>query len=137
MKPVTPLTRRRPAQRGVMLIEVLVSILIFSFGILGTVALYARAVQYSTNAEDRSRAALLANEMSSAMLLRGTNDVANAALSGDYADWQTRVAATAAGGLPSGAGTVGAVAGGTATITITWTPTFSATAQSFVTQVTR
>jgi type IV pilus assembly protein PilV len=128
------LGKRRMA--GVMLIEVLVSILIFSFGILGTVALYARAVQYSTNAEDRSRAALLANEIATSMWLRGSVNVGAGALQGDYTAWRARVGNTTTNGfLPGGDGTV-TVAGNTATITITWTPSFTTTAQRFVTQVT-
>lgn len=124
----------RPAMAGVMLIEVLVSILIFSFGILGMVALYSRAVQYSTSAEDRNRAALLANDMASTMLLRRTVDTV--ALGNAYTDWQTRVGTPTGDGLPGGLGTVSAPASGTVTITITWTPTFSTTAQRYTTQVT-
>ena len=46
------------------LIEVLVSILIFSFGVLGLIGLEASAINYSVDAEDRSRAALFASEIS-------------------------------------------------------------------------
>ena len=49
------------------LIEVLVSLLIFSFGFLGLIGMQARAVQLSTDAEDRSRAALLANDIVTTM----------------------------------------------------------------------
>ncbi len=130
--------RRRAPQRGVMLLEVLVSILIFSFGILGVVAMHARASQYSTNAEDRNRAALLANEMATAMLLRGSNDVAgNAAMATYYTAWQARVGSATGSGLPGGTGTVSGVTANTATITVQWTPTFgNGDTQRFVTQVT-
>ena len=53
-------THRSGPQRGVTLIEVLVSVLIMSFGILGIVALQARAIQFSLDADDRNRAALFA-----------------------------------------------------------------------------
>lgn len=132
--PLRPM--RRVRQRGVMLLEVLVSVLIFSFGILGVVAMHARGTQLSTNAEDRNRAALLANEMATAMLLRGSNDVSNAALSTYYSAWQTRVGDAAGTGLPGGTGTVSAVAANTVTITVQWTPTFGGGNQRFVTQVT-
>lgn len=50
-------------QSGALLIEVLVSILIFSVGILGVVGLQASAVRASTDAKYRSEAGLLANEL--------------------------------------------------------------------------
>lgn len=129
---------RRAPQRGVMLLEVLVSILIFSFGILGVVAMQTRAAQYSTNAEDRNRAALLANEMATAMLLRGSNDRGNAAVAAYLPGWVARVADATGTGLPGGVGDVGARdVNGIATITVTWTPTFgNGATQRFVTQVT-
>lgn len=67
----TPLHHQR-AQRGVTLIEVLVSVLIVSFGILGLVALQARAIQYSLDADDRNRAALFADELAAQMRLSRT-----------------------------------------------------------------
>lgn len=128
---------RRVAQRGVMLLEVLVSILIFSFGILGVVAMQARAAQLSVNAEDRNRAALLANEMATAMQLQGSNDVTgNAAMAAYYTAWQTRVGTATGSGLPGGTGTVSAVVANVATITVQWTPTIGGGTQRFVTQVT-
>jgi type IV pilus assembly protein PilV len=50
-------------QSGVMLIEALVAILIFSIGILGIVGLQTSAVKASSDARYRSEAALLANEL--------------------------------------------------------------------------
>jgi type IV pilus assembly protein PilV len=50
-------------QSGVMLIEALIAILIFSIGILGIVGLQATAVKASGDAKYRSDAALLANEL--------------------------------------------------------------------------
>ena len=67
----TPSIRQR-AQRGVTLIEVLVSVLIVSFGILGMVALQARAIQFSLDADDRNRAALFADELAAQMRLSRT-----------------------------------------------------------------
>lgn len=120
-----------------MLLEVLVSILIFSFGILGVVAMQARAAQLSVNAEDRNRAALLANEMATAMQLQGSNDVTgNAAMAAYYTAWQTRVGTATGSGLPGGTGTVSAVVANVATITVQWTPTIGGGTQRFVTQVT-
>jgi type IV pilus assembly protein PilV len=44
-----------------MLLEALIAILIFSFGILGLVGLQANAINLSTDAKYRADAALLAN----------------------------------------------------------------------------
>lgn len=60
------------------LIEVLVAVLIFSFGLLGLVGLQARATQYGLSAEDANRAALLAAEMTGTMLTTHTVDPAAA-----------------------------------------------------------
>jgi type IV pilus assembly protein PilV len=57
---VRPTERR---QRGVMLIEALIAILIFSIGILGIVGLQASAVQQSTDAKNRAEAAYLADQL--------------------------------------------------------------------------
>lgn len=124
---------RHAAQRGVMLLEVLISVLIFSIGLLGLVALQARAHQYSASAEDTNRAALLANEISSVMW--GAKSLSVSAAT--YATWQARVADPSVDGLPNGTGTV-TTAGGTASITITWRPpsaASSAAANRYVTQV--
>ena len=108
---------RRGRQRGVTLIEVMVAVLVFSFGLLGLVGLQARATQYSLSAEDANRAALLANEIVSTMWTSGNVTLASAAVDA----WSARVADTAAGGLPNGTGAV-EVVGGVATVTITWRP---------------
>jgi len=119
--------------RGFSLIEVLIVIVLFSFGLLGLVGLQARALQVSVNAEDSQRAALLANEAASAMW--GSNSITLD--SGALAAWQTRVANSAANGLPGGVGTV-VVTGNVARITVSWRPPgLPATAQShrYITEV--
>ncbi len=50
-------------QSGVMLIEALIAILIFSIGVLGIIGLQGTAVKASTDSKYRSEAALLANEL--------------------------------------------------------------------------
>ena len=108
-------TRPMNRQSGMTLIEVLVAILIFSFGLLGFVGLQARAIQYSTSAEDSNRAALLANEITSEMVLAQTVNLPPAAISA----WQAR-ASDPAVGLPNAAATVAALSASSASITITW-----------------
>lgn len=63
-------------QRGVMLIEALIAILIFSIGILGIVGLQASAVQQSTDAKNRVEAAYLADQLMGRMWT-DTRTVAN------------------------------------------------------------
>jgi type IV pilus assembly protein PilV len=110
----------RKSQSGMTLIEVLVSVLIFSFGILGMVGLLARASQFSVDAEDRNRASLLANEIASAMWTAGAVDKLSPV---DLAAWAARVRNPQAGGLVRGEGKVtfqGAGRGAVATIEVTW-----------------
>lgn len=67
-----PSTSRRSArrQRGVFLIEALVAILIFSLGILGMIAMGATAVSAQSDAQYRSDADGLANEIASQIALK-------------------------------------------------------------------
>jgi type IV pilus assembly protein PilV len=112
------------------LMEALVSILIFSFGVLGLIGLEASAVNFSVDAEDRNRAAVFANEIASNMWLN--NSVNNAAITALIPTWNTAVANTAAAGLPNGTVTITTVAGTTrsADIVITWIPVNDKTAQT-------
>ena len=134
------MTKRLPtpkSQSGMMLLEVLVAIMIFSIGLLGTVAMYARSIQNSLASEDRARASLLANEIVATMWTSATVNLSTAAIDA----WNARIDAVSnpKTGLPAGVGTV-SVASGLATITITWrptnTPTGSTNTNSLVTQVT-
>jgi type IV pilus assembly protein PilV len=108
---------KQQRHRGISLIEVLVVIVLFSFGLLGLVALQARAVQTSIGAQDSNRAALLANELVTQMWGQNTVNLPAAAVTA----WNTRIANANSGGLPNGAGTV-VIAGNVATVTVTWRP---------------
>ena len=103
-------------QAGAALIEILVSVLLFSLGVLGLLGLQARAIGFSVDAEDRNRAALLANEVASEMWMNRSSTIPAAKLTA----WQARVANPAAGGLPNGDGTVTAVNANTADVRIAW-----------------
>jgi type IV pilus assembly protein PilV len=104
-------------QGGMTLIEVLVALLIFSFGLLGFVGLQAKAIQYSAGAEDSNRAALLANDMAAAMV--GQNSLVLDSTT--ESNWVARVASPASGGLPGGLGKVTAASDNlSATLKITW-----------------
>ena len=105
----------RARSRGVSMIEVLVVLVLFSFGLIGMVGLQAKAVQTSVGAEDSNRAALLANEMASAMWASNSVNLPSPTV----LSWSTLVADSIRRGLPNGVGTV-TVAGNVATITVTW-----------------
>lgn len=123
--------RTRGRQGGVALIEVLISLLIFSFGILGLIGLQARAITLSGDAEDRNRAALLANEVASIMWLTRSVTLPAATLTA----WQARVKDAKQDGLPGGDGTV-TVTANSADIEIKWTPPSRTTESRFTTRVT-
>ena len=117
-------------QGGVMLLEALIAILIFSIGILGIVGLQATAVQQSTDARYRSEAAQLAEQLIGTMWVGNRsptnlqtlyNTCTSTSCTG-YQDWSTQVAAQlpgvsdAAGTLPS----VNVDPDGIVTISIFW-----------------
>jgi type IV pilus assembly protein PilV len=60
-----PMIPRGGRERGVMLIEALIAILIFSIGILAVVGMQATAIKNVTDAKVRSDAGFLANELMS------------------------------------------------------------------------
>ncbi len=64
MQPFKPF---RHAQGGAYLLEALIGILIFSFGILGIVGLQAQAIRFTNDAEYRAEAVYMANSLISQM----------------------------------------------------------------------
>ena len=106
----------RASQTGVALIEVLVSVLLFSLGILGLIGLQTRAIGLSLDAEDRNRAALIANNIAATMWTTRTVAI-------DAAAWTTRARNLQAGGLPAAEVQITPdLAANTADILITWRP---------------
>ncbi|MFT7723136.1 MAG: type IV pilus modification protein PilV [Roseateles sp.] len=106
-------TPARPGQRGVLLLEVLVALLIFSLGVLGLVGLQASAAKQSGETKYRADATLLANELLGQMRLASRSFATlQARFQGagteepddrdgaDYTTWRARVAAQ----LPGAAG---------------------------------
>lgn len=91
-------------QHGVMLLEVLIALLVFSVGVLGLVGLQASAMQQSTQSRYRTEAMLLANDLTGQMWVAASR--APAALSAEfgsvaggpsYLAWKARVANTLPG----------------------------------------
>lgn len=58
-----PRNPRAPQQRGVLLLEVLIALLIFALGVLGLIGLQATAAKESGQAKYRADATLLANDL--------------------------------------------------------------------------
>ena len=104
----------KKAQSGMLLIEVMIAVLIFSFGLLGLVGLQVASTQNSTNAEERTRASMLANDIVSVMWVTNSLNPST-----DIASWKTLVADSTKGGLSNATGDV-TVVGNVATVTITW-----------------
>ena len=109
-------------QRGSMLLEGLIAVLVFSMGILALVGLQAASVRNASDAEYRTEAASLANEVIGQMWL----DQANL---GAYAATDVSMPT-----LPNGTRTVAVVAGNPATVTVTvnWQLPGTATQHNFV-----
>ena len=105
-------------QHGMALLECLMALLIFSFGLLGLLGLEARVMNISTDSENRNRAALFAGELASQMWLNGTVTPATT----DYTALLATVNDQTKGGVPSGVVTVVPVAGTTnaTDIKVTW-----------------
>ena len=111
------------AQRGFMLIEVLVGLLLFSLGILGLVGLQASMTQSQTAAKVRADAAFLASELIGTMWgdmsNLGSYASANCSGYGPCKDWQSKVAKALPGGTLKACNVTTAT--GDVTITIEWT----------------
>lgn len=84
-------------QQGVMLLEALISILIFSIGILAIVALQANSIKLASDSKYRADANLLSNELIGQMwLAHSSPSFATAFTTGgaSYVAWVSSVAAT-------------------------------------------
>ncbi len=107
-----PVTRprnavRRHAQRGSMMIEVLVSVLLLSVAVLGLVRVLGTTVRDSGDIEYRSVAAAVADESLARMWIDRTNMAAHVVTNEDVTQ------------LPSGKRTI-TVVGNVATVVISW-----------------
>ncbi len=84
------------SQQGVMLLEALISILIFSIGILAIVALQANSIKLASDSKYRADANLLSNELIGQMWQAHSDpSFATAFTTGaSYVAWASSVAAT-------------------------------------------
>ncbi|MEG1203047.1 MAG: prepilin-type N-terminal cleavage/methylation domain-containing protein [Comamonas sp.] len=110
---MTTARKRLQQHQGFALIEVLVSLVIFSLGVVGLIGVQARALQVSTDAQDRSTAALLAQSLSSEMWVVRSTSLSDSAVNA----WKAQIKDA----LPRGEGEVTQNTAGTdATISIKW-----------------
>lgn len=103
-------TSSAQAQRGSVLLESLISVLIFSIGLIGLVGLASQALNQSGQSRARNDASNLASELVADMWISGATPTTF-----DTTAWQGRVAAV----LPSATATVTPV-GTQVTIVIAW-----------------
>jgi type IV pilus assembly protein PilV len=113
LKPQKNFTNKK-TQAGILLIEVMIAVLIFSIGLLGLVGLQAVSTKNTTNAEERTRASMLANDIVSIMWVKNSLNP-----SAEVAAWKILVADSTKSGLSNATGDVTVVAN-IATVTITW-----------------
>ena len=103
-------------QAGVMLLEALVAILIFSIGIIAVMGMQAVSITQVSQSKYRADAAYLANQLIGLMWVTDKATLSSfASAGGARASWDATVAST----LPKGAGVV-VVNGTVVTITVTW-----------------
>lgn len=111
--------RRRRGIRGIALLEALVGILIFAFGVLGLIGLQASMTRAQTGAKVRADAANLANELAGIMWSDASTNLSSyiTANCGNYTrckDWKAKVASE----LPSATVAVSIVNAGTGEVLI-------------------
>jgi type IV pilus assembly protein PilV len=138
---MTTIRRTPHAQRGFMLLEALVALLIFSIGVLGIVGLQASMTKAQTGSKFRADAAFLAQRLIGGMWSDrsgldnyATGVAAAAAATGACAshtrcsEWFDEVAGQLPGGIAKievtslGTDAAGVVIAAEVTITIQWTP---------------
>lgn len=98
------------------MIESMVAVLLFSLGALGLIGLQTSAIKMAAEADERNRAALLADDAVASMWQTNSISLSSNALQA----WESAVAAQ----LPNGEGEITAVSdvSNTADVVITWRP---------------
>lgn len=128
-------THSKLSQQGVMLLEALIGILIFSIGILSMVAMHALAIGYASDAKYRSDASFLANELIGQIWIDRSN-LNNYAYPGGTAaaldPWVAKVNNYLPGSVGGNAPSVAVdLASGQVDITIRWQPPNADMAHSY------
>jgi len=133
------------SQRGLTLVEILVTVVVLSVGLLGIAALHLTSLKNSVDSNSRSKAIWLVHNIEDRMRANRTNAGAYVIAIGanpsgatvaalDLTAWKNDLANT----LPSGDGSIQATALATGatiyTITVQWAERDNATPTSFVSQ---
>ena len=124
-------------QKGIMLLEALVGILIFSIGILAMLGMQAVGIRNTMDSKYRSEAAYLANEIVGQMWVDRSNiasyDDAGAGNARRTA-WNTRVASLMPQdpASPSTTAPTISISGRQATVTVRWKPPGETTISQYV-----
>lgn len=122
-------SRGSPNQSGVVLLELLIAILVFSFGVLGIVGLAAVSTKGVSESRYRTEAAALADEYIAQISIANSSTWANFATGGTvFNAWKAERITRPGTGLPNGDASVavgtaayaGGVARGNVTIEISW-----------------
>lgn len=125
MRKITPRIYRVKHERGVAMIEVLISVLLLAIGIMGLVAMQASMSQNVTQAKLRSEASFLASQLVGQMWVDAGN-LSKYKVTGGACDdashpactaWSNRVTNT----LPNGAANVVIDGSNNVTVSLTWT----------------
>lgn len=107
-------------QKGSILLEGLIAIVIFSFGVLALMGMQAMSIKNASHAKIRTDASYLANQIVSQMMVDRNNLASYDSLSGGSPALDAWVAQVQ-GALPGGTGTVLVnTATSDVTVTLTW-----------------
>lgn len=110
-----PQTKKLVNQQGVVLIEALIAILIFSMGIMALLGLQAAMIKNTSDNKYRADASFIAQQRIGSMWADPAN-LANYACNTTAAGTCGDIGAS----LPNGTQTIAVAAGGLVTITVTW-----------------
>jgi type IV pilus assembly protein PilV len=130
-------------QHGFTMMEILVSIMVVAFGLLGYAAMMAKSIKDNRIATMRSQATLLSYDIAERMRANkqaalsgaytigiGSTPVGSTVAQLDLIKWKSDVSQS----LPQGDGAVSVMGDGKATITLQWDDDGDGIATSFVTQ---
>jgi len=128
MKHHPHLLGRRSRQGGIALIEALIGMLIFSFGVIGLVGLQVAMTRAQGTAKYRADAAYLSSQVVGSMWVDRANigqyDSANCAAYAPCKVWTDKVASS----LPAGSAQLSITpASGAVAVTVTWSTTAEGT----------
>jgi type IV pilus assembly protein PilV len=112
----------RSAQEGIMLLEALIAVLIFSIGLIGLMGLQAVAIKETSGAKYRSDASYIADQVIGNLSATNMQTIADSVTDIPERLPQGRITVTTAGSAANGF---------TVTVQVTWQPPGDTTQRSF------